>query len=203
MVEVLASVIESKLALLEVQIERTWVHASEPAHACLGVAPEAFDAVDVIAANGATTELVASMIDAQVLLVAHVHQAVVALEAVGVDDRAEIHFASHRGQNHTLFTTLDDLGVDLAMSLAHTKHDRLSACTSASFAFDTTRPEVAFVNFDVPSERSLELARLSHALAQRREQTVHRVAVQRGELRDLHRRQIGGDASRETTEKCL
>ena len=161
------------------------------------------DAVDVIAADGSAAELVASMIDAQVLLVAHVHQAVVALEAVGVDDRAEIHFASHRGQNHTLFTTLDDLGVDLAMSLAHTKHDRLSACTSASFAFDTTRPEVAFVNFDVSSERSLELARLSHALAQRREQTVHRVAVQRGELRDLHRRQIGGDASRETTEKCL
>jgi hypothetical protein len=39
--EVLASVIESKLALLEVQVEGAWVHASEPAHACLCVAPEA------------------------------------------------------------------------------------------------------------------------------------------------------------------
>ncbi len=165
MVEVLASVIESKLALLEVKIERTWVNPSEPAHACLCVAPEAFDAVDVIAANGATTKLVASMIDAQVLLVAHVHQAVVALEAVRVDDRAKVHFASNRGHNHAFFTTLDDLGVDLAVPLAHSKHDRRSTGASASFAFGTTRPEVAPVDFNVLSERSLELARLSHALS--------------------------------------
>lgn len=80
MVEVLAAVVEAELALLESEVERLGVHAAEACEACLGVAPEALDAVDVVAAHAAAAELVGRVIHPEVLLVAHVDQAVVALE---------------------------------------------------------------------------------------------------------------------------
>lgn len=60
--------------------------------------------------------------------------------------------------------------------------------------------EVALVDLDGAAEGTLELARLGHALAQAREQTVDGVAVQAGELRDLHPGQIGRDAAQEPAE---
>ena len=41
MVQVLAVVVEAKLAFLEVEVEGAWVHAAEVGRAGLGVAPEA------------------------------------------------------------------------------------------------------------------------------------------------------------------
>lgn len=89
----------AELALFQVQVEGARVHPPEPRQSCLGVSPEALDPVDVAAAHRAAAELVACMIDPQVLLVPHVHQPVVALEPVGVDHSPEVHFAPYRGQN--------------------------------------------------------------------------------------------------------
>ncbi len=77
MVQVLASVVEAELAHLEVEEECVRVHDAGAGHACRGVAPEAPDAVDVVALDLAAAELALCAIDAQVLLVAHVDQAVV------------------------------------------------------------------------------------------------------------------------------
>ena len=61
------------------------------------------------------------MIDPYVFLVAHVDQAVVALESVGVNDRAKVHFTTNYGQHRRLCTVFDDLGVNLAEPLADAK----------------------------------------------------------------------------------
>lgn len=203
MVQVLASVVVAEFALLEVQVERAGVHAAEPGHAGLGVAPEALDAVNVVAADGPAAELVRRMIDPQVLLVSHVHQAVVALEPIGVDDRTKVHFPQDRGQNRVFFTTLDHLRVDLPVPLADAEHDRLLAGPSAGLALDAAWAEVALVNLDVPAEGPLELARPGHALAQAGEESVHGVAVEPGELRDLNRRQVRGHVPQEPAENSL
>lgn len=70
MVEVLASAVESELALLKVEEVGVGVHPSEACEPGLGVAPEALDPVDVVAADGAAAELVGRVVDAQVLPVA-------------------------------------------------------------------------------------------------------------------------------------
>lgn len=203
MVEVLAAMVEAELAFFEVQVERVWMHAAEPCQPGLGIAPEAFDAVDVIAADAAAAELVACVIDTQVLLVAHVHKAVVALESVRVNDRAKVHFPSNRGQNRCFRAIFDDLGVDLAMPFADAEDDCLLAGTSASLALHTPWTEVAFINFDMPLEGLFQFASLGHALAQTGEQSVHRVAVQASKLRDLNSRQVSSNMPQELTENSL
>jgi len=89
-------VVVAELALLEVEQEGVRADAAEACQAGLGVAPEALDAVDVIAAREPAAELAAGVVEAQVLLAPHVHQPVVAREAVGVDDRRQVDLASDR-----------------------------------------------------------------------------------------------------------
>jgi len=118
------------------------------------------------------------MIDPYVFLVAHVDQAVVALESVGVNDRAKVHFTTNYGQHRRLCTVFDDLGVNLAMPLAGTKDDRFLASPAPSLALDATRPEVAFVDFDGATESMFKLALLGHAFAQTGEKAAHAVVVE-------------------------
>jgi len=78
-------VVEAELAFFELQVKGDWVHSSEPRQSCFGVPQKPIIrqlAVDVIAADGATTQLVCCVIDPYVLLVAHVNQFVVALGSV-------------------------------------------------------------------------------------------------------------------------
>lgn len=86
----MASVVIPEFALLEVQVERVLAHASEPGEPGFGDAPEALDAVDVVVTFG---KLVVAMVDTKVLVVAHIHQAIVAFEPVGVDDAVIGHLA--------------------------------------------------------------------------------------------------------------
>ena len=203
MVQILASVVEAELALLEVEEERVRVHPTEPRHSGLGVAPEALDAVDVVAPDGPAAELAACVVHPQVPLVAHVHQAVVALEPVGVDHRAEIDFPSNRGQNRGFRAVLHHLGVDLPVPLADAEDDGLPSGAAAGLALDAAWSEVALVDLDVPSERPLQLARLGHAQPQAGQQAVDRVAVEARELRDLHGREVGGHMPQEPAENGL
>lgn len=197
------SVVVAELALLEVEVEGVRVHAPEAGHPGLCVAPEALDPVDVVAGDGPAAELVACVVDPEVLLVSHVHQAVVAREAVRVDDRASVHFPPDRGQNRAFRAVLDDLGVDPPVPLADPEDDGLLPGAASTLAPDATRPEVTLVDLHVPSEGPLALACLGHALAQAGQQAVDRVAVEPRELGDLDGGKIRRHVPQETAERGL
>lgn len=194
------AVVEAEFALFEVQVEGVGVHPSEPRQPGFGVSPEALDPVDVVAAHRAAAELVACVIDPQVLLVPHVHQSVVALEPVGVDHSPKVHFAANCGQNRVIRAVLYHLRLDLAVPLTDSEHDGLAARASARLALDATRTEVALIDLDVAAEGPLELTGLGHALTQAAQQAIDGVAVQTCELGDLDRRQVSGHTPRETAE---
>ncbi len=59
-VEVLAPVVEAELALLEVEQERVRVHPATAGQSYFGVAPEALDAVDVVAGAAGSANTSAS-----------------------------------------------------------------------------------------------------------------------------------------------
>ena len=203
MVQVLTAMVEAELAFLEVEVKRVRVHPAESREACLGVAPEAFDAVDVAASSGLAGELALAVIDTPVLLVPQVDQAVVTSPAVGVDHAATRDFASNRPLQHGFRAVRDDLGVDLARAFEDAEDRRLLPGAAAGLALDAAWPEVALVDFDGPGERAVEFARLGHALTKARQQAVDGVAVEAGEHGDLHGGQVGRDVPGEATELRL
>lgn len=64
--------VESELASLEVDDEAVGVGAVEVGESGLGVAPEPLHAVDVVACALAAAKLFACVVDAQMVLIAHV-----------------------------------------------------------------------------------------------------------------------------------
>lgn len=84
---------EAKLGLLEVQIIRRLAHTVEVRHPTFSVAPESLNTVDVRTAVG---ELVVDVVDAQVLGVADIDQAVLATPTVEVDDTLQADTPANR-----------------------------------------------------------------------------------------------------------
>ena len=81
-VQVFVPVVEPVFALFQVQVEcvrRDTVEFLEPA---FSKAPEAFNAVDM---GRAAHKLISSMIDSQMLTIAHINQAIIAALPVTVD----------------------------------------------------------------------------------------------------------------------
>ena len=75
-------IIESKLTFFKVQVEGGLSHTAKLYQAYFGKAPEAFDAVNVIVADG---KFIVRMIDSIVLLIAKIDDAVIGPKPVGMD----------------------------------------------------------------------------------------------------------------------
>ena len=98
--------------LLEMKIEIDFdaVELGEPA---FGEAPEGFDAVDVGAALGEGFLLV----DAHMLVVADIDQAVVSGPAIGADDALRVDPAANDGPQGVLGAVGHDFGIDFPLPL--------------------------------------------------------------------------------------
>ena len=179
--------IEPELALLQMQVKGRAAHAAEFDQARLRHAPEALDAVDVGRASG---ELVAVMTDTIVLLVAHVHDAVVRAEAVGMNGRRQLDFASNNRLKTGFLAVRHDLRVDAPVPLVDAEDNCFTARAAPALAANTPRAEVALVEFDLAAERRLALAVRGDGLPNQRQIPVDRVAVQPRQRGALRGRQI-------------
>ena len=203
MIEILATVVEAELTLFEMKQKGPRADPAEPGQSGFGVTPEAFDPVNVVGAICPTRELVAAMVDAQVLLISQVHQAVVPPPAVGMDDAVERDYASNRPLEPGFGEIGDQLGVHLAVAFEAAEDRRFLPGAPPGFAFDASRTKVTFIHLDRAAEREVGLASLGHPQTKAGEKTVDGDAVQDRQMRDMTGSEIGGDVPHEATENSL
>ena len=129
--------------------------AAEPGEPPFGQAPEALDAVDAVKLAG---ELVLPVLDTEVLVVAEVHQTLIAHPAVGMEHGAEACPAA----NHRLQCGFGGIGhdgrVDLVAALEQAEDDGLPTCSAAVLAAHALWAEVGFVGLQHSLQRRLPLA---------------------------------------------
>lgn len=125
----------------------------ELGQAALGEAPEGFDAVDMSAAVGKGL----SFVDAQVLIVADIDQAIVTGPAIGADDALRVDPPPNDGPQSIGRAIVNDLRINLPLALEDAEDGLLERATAAQTrqrsAPDAARPEVTFIHFDYSSER--------------------------------------------------
>ena len=106
------------------------LHPIELLEPAFGKAPEGFDPIDMdLSFEG---ELVLSVIDPEMFVIAHIHQSVIAGPSIGVDHTADIHLAT----DNSLQGLFPGIGNDLGINLSLTKkdsEDRLLASSASSF----------------------------------------------------------------------
>ncbi len=182
MIHVFATVVESPFAFFEMQIEQMFVNASETVQPDLCEAPEGLDTVDV---RLAPHKLTLAVLDAEVLLVAEVHKAVIASPAVRMDDAADIHPSSNNGLQTASLHIRDDFRVDLPVALEESEDNRLSTCAAPALAPHATRTEVGFVHLNLTAHRRSPFRIFRNLPADCFEIAVHRHSADAGELGDF------------------
>ena len=103
-------------------------------------------------------KFIVSVVDPEMLLVPYIHQAIIATPSIGMDDAFDADSTSDNRLKRGTATIRHDLGIDLALALEDAKDDGFTVCAAASEALDSSRPEVAFINFDFSENWGLSLA---------------------------------------------
>src|SRR5712691_1374382 len=127
------------------QVKGTSRDAIELLQAPFGVAPEAFDPINMM---GSARKLIPTMIDAKMLRVTDINQSVIAAPAVGMDNSIQGHAPANYGLQRAFSTVRHDLGVNAAIALEDAEDDRLAGGATPALTTYPARSEVAFVHFD-------------------------------------------------------
>ena len=136
--------IEAKFTFFQMPQKGMLGNAGELVQAAFGKAPERLNAVDV----GRTLhKLIMAMLDTIVSVEAHIHQAIVAAPAVGVDHRDGVDFAANDGLQRLFRAVRHNFRVHLAPAFEQGEDDGFPARAPAPLAAYPPRAEVAFVEF--------------------------------------------------------
>jgi hypothetical protein len=182
MIDINFPMIEPKLALLQVQVERVWVHAPAFSEARLGITPKPFDPVDMAAGSNKFSD---SVIDSQMLGVAQVYKTIIRTPAVAVDDAIQADFASNDALKRVSRHIRHNLGVDFSFALVDAEYDRFATSTTSANTFGPPSSEVGLVDFYMTGERGLVLAVFGDSSADGHKVGVDCVAAQAGQFGDL------------------
>jgi len=123
-----------------VQVEGGFLHTAKLHQTYFGKAPEAFDAVNVIGADG---KFIVRMIDPIVLLIAQIDDAVVDPKPVGMDNGSNIDFAFDNRIKRFTRAVRNDLGVNLSVSFVDAENDRFTVSSTTPLAANTSCTFVA------------------------------------------------------------
>lgn len=200
MVEVITSVVKSELSFFEMEVEGVPGDAVELCQSPLRIALEGLDAIDVRLEVG---ELIVVVPHAQVLGIAHIHQAVVASPAVTMDDAGQVHLAPNRLEQRGFLGVGNNLRVDMAVAFEDAEDDRLPPGPTTALAANPFRAEVRFVDFDFSTKGRLLFAPLGNAASDFKINIVDPTHRKSRQLSCVGRRQIQGKRSQQPTKSCL
>ena len=132
--------VEAPFAFFEMEEEAILAHTAQFEEAKLGVAPEAFDAVDVVFAAG---KLVLVMMNA-VVFAALEHEAVAGFPALGADVRPLDHPAGDDRHQLLAGTVFDDTHLDVLPTLVQADDRDFSARAAPPFPTHPARTASSF-----------------------------------------------------------
>ncbi len=184
--------IETKLGFLQVQVEGLASHAIELRQTPLGEAPEALNAIDM---HRTTGELIGAMTNPKVFVKAHIHQAVIAAPAVGVNDTGNVSLAPNDGLQGSFGCIGHDLGVDALAALEQTEHDGLAARAASAQSAHPLGAEVRLIGFKLTGKRRQGFAVLGHARAHAQIDRVDRAQRHTAKFGAVCRGQIHGEVA--------
>jgi len=143
------SMVESELALFQMQTEGLFGNAVELSQSAFGKAPKRLNSVDVMLSPD---ELVVTVVYPEMLVKADVHQSIVAAPAIGVDDAVDVGFAPDNGLQRGLGGIGDDFCVDAIAAFEQTKDDGLAIGSSPTFATYPLGAKVGFISFKLSGQ---------------------------------------------------
>lgn len=137
--------IKSKFTFFQVQSKGLFANAPKLTEPHFGDGPEILNPVDMAGAFG---KFIVAVFDTIMLLIAEVHQAVITLEPIGVDDRLQIDFLPYNRHQSALRAIFNHLGIDLSAAFDQAEDNVFPLGAAAADPANPAGAEVAFVDLD-------------------------------------------------------
>jgi len=163
--------VESKFSFFQVQVKRMFGHAVKLGQAALCIAPERLNTIDMPLT---IRKLILAMVYPKVLVKTNVHQTVIAAPAIGMNHGAGFHMAADNTLERGFGAVRHNLGIDFALTLQESEHNRFAISPATAFATNPMRTEVRFIDFYRALQWRFQFARISNARPNLQVNTVHR-----------------------------
>jgi hypothetical protein len=141
-------------------------------------------------------KFVVAVVDAKVLVKAHVHQAVIAPPTVRMDNALDVCLAPDNGLRGVLGGVRNDLCVYASIPLEQAKDDGFARCALPPLAAHTPGAKAGFICFQFATKGRTGRAPLSHALPDAQVDRVDRAHRNTAQRRAFGRRQIKSKVAR-------
>jgi hypothetical protein len=125
------------------------------------------------------------MVDTKMLFISQVNQALISTPAIGVHDAFDADLASNDGLYSGLSVIGHDFVVYSTSPLHNVKDQFFPIRTLSSSHLNTPCAKVGFINFNLPFELALFLAKLCNPLPEQSESTVNCDPVKTGQSSDF------------------
>ena len=182
--------IESKLTFFQMQKERRFAHSTKPPQSSFGNTPKTIDSINV---RRSSNKLISPMTDPIMLLVSKIHKPFISLPTIRVDNALLVDSPLNNSPESASFDVRNDLGENFAISFVDSKNNRFSSRSTTSVTFDTPSSEIAFIDFNLPTERRFSLAERDYSHANFCEISVYSIPVQTSYFGNLRSSQIEGE----------
>jgi len=169
------------------QIERIFIHTSEPGESCFGIPPKALDSIDM---TFIMNKLILSMVDFEMFFISEINEPIVTSPAVRMYNTLEVHTTpDHRLQCGSP-TVRNNLSEDTAIALEDTENNCFTESSTASFALNTTSAKETFIDFNLSRKRRSTLTEPSNFFSNTCEISVNSIPVKPGNFSNLRSVQI-------------
>ena len=153
----------------------------------LGVAPEAFDSIDM---TFTMNKFVVPVIDSEVFFITKVNEAIVASPSIRMNDAFEIYPTSNNLLQRGSAAIRNNFGEDFPIAFKDTENNCFAESSTATFSFYASGTKVAFINFNLSRKRRLPFTIFGDSLPNFSEVSVDSISIQTGDFCNLRGIQI-------------
>ena len=169
------------------QMEGHFTQPSKFGKPGLGIAPEAFDSIDM---TFTMDKFVLPVIDSEVFFIPKVNEAIVPSPAIRMDDAFEIYTTSNNRLQRGSPAIGNNFGEDLSVAFKDTKNNCFAESAAATFPLNASGAKVAFINFNFSRKRRFPLTIFGNSFPNFSEVSVNSISIQVGDLCNLRGIQI-------------
>ena len=169
------------------QMEGQFTQPSKFGKPGLGIAPEAFDSIDM---TFTMDKFILPVVDSKVFFIAKVNEAIVPSPAIRMNNAFEIYTTSNSRLQRGSPAIGNNFGEDFPVAFKDTENNCFAESSTATFSLNASGAKVAFINFNLSIKRRFPLTIFGNSLPNFSKVSVSSIAIQLGDFCNLRGIQI-------------
>ena len=169
------------------QMEGHFTQPSKFGKPGLGIAPEAFDSIDM---TFTMHKFVLPVVDSEVFFITKVNEAIVPSPAIRMNDAFGIYTTPNNRLQRGSSAIRNNFGEDFPVAFKDTKNNCFAESPTPTFSLNASGAKVAFINFNLSRKRRFPLTIFGNSPPNCREVSVNSISIQVGDFCNLRGIQI-------------